>query len=211
MPGWYGVANVKWLSEVHLQENRFLGNFQARWYRTMRTVGGSGGETDPETQWVETEVTRLQSEVGDRPRAGETAGAHQVLGFVLNDGTPLRSVEVQGRRRRVAAGDARSREHAVFVEAVHLSMGRRHARRAHARVARHRRERRRAADGRGAGAGRRRSSRTTRSSRARCGSAEQGGWMGSSQSERQSADHGGRRHLRGSGGSCPMNCVPAAP
>ena len=34
MPGWYGVANVKWLSEIHLQEGRFLGNFQARWYRT---------------------------------------------------------------------------------------------------------------------------------------------------------------------------------
>jgi DMSO/TMAO reductase YedYZ molybdopterin-dependent catalytic subunit len=29
MPGWYGVANVKWLAEVHLQEARFLGNFQA--------------------------------------------------------------------------------------------------------------------------------------------------------------------------------------
>src|SRR5262245_28433041 len=26
MPGWYGVANVKWLSEIHLQEGRFLGN-----------------------------------------------------------------------------------------------------------------------------------------------------------------------------------------
>ncbi len=27
MPGWYGVANVKWLAEVHLQEDRFLGNY----------------------------------------------------------------------------------------------------------------------------------------------------------------------------------------
>src|SRR5438093_567641 len=26
MPGWYGVANVKWLAEVHLQEERYLGN-----------------------------------------------------------------------------------------------------------------------------------------------------------------------------------------
>ena len=26
MPGWYGVANVKWLSEIRLQEERFLGN-----------------------------------------------------------------------------------------------------------------------------------------------------------------------------------------
>ena len=35
MPGWYGVANVKWLSEIHLQEDRYLGNFQARWYRSV--------------------------------------------------------------------------------------------------------------------------------------------------------------------------------
>ncbi len=94
MPGWYGVANVKWLSEVHLQEARFLGNFQARWYRTMRTVGGSGGEADPETQWVETEVTRLQLK-SVIARVRRTTGAHQILGFVLNDGTPLKSVDVQ--------------------------------------------------------------------------------------------------------------------
>jgi DMSO/TMAO reductase YedYZ molybdopterin-dependent catalytic subunit len=94
MPGWYGVSNVKWLAEVHLQEDRFLGNFQARWYRTMRTVGGSGGETDPATQWVETEVTRLRLK-SVIARVRQTNGAHQVLGFVLNDGTPLRSVEVQ--------------------------------------------------------------------------------------------------------------------
>ena len=72
MPGWYGVANVKWLSEIHLQEGRFLGNYQARWYRTMRTVGGAGTETDPETQWVETEVTRLNLKSTDR--AGDEAG-----------------------------------------------------------------------------------------------------------------------------------------
>src|SRR5438552_3078311 len=30
VPGWYGVANVKWLSQIHLQEEQFLGKFQAR-------------------------------------------------------------------------------------------------------------------------------------------------------------------------------------
>jgi DMSO/TMAO reductase YedYZ molybdopterin-dependent catalytic subunit len=94
MPGWYGVANVKWLSEIHLQENRFLGNYQARWYRTVRAVGGSGELTDANTQFMETEVTRLNlKSVIARVRKG--AGAHTVLGFVLNDGTPLRSVEVK--------------------------------------------------------------------------------------------------------------------
>jgi DMSO/TMAO reductase YedYZ molybdopterin-dependent catalytic subunit len=94
MPGWYGVANVKWVNEIHLQEGRFLGNYQARWYRTVRAVGGSGELTDAETQFMETEVTKLNlKSVIARVRQG--AGAHTVLGFVLNDGTPLRSVEVK--------------------------------------------------------------------------------------------------------------------
>jgi DMSO/TMAO reductase YedYZ molybdopterin-dependent catalytic subunit len=94
MPGWYGVANVKWLSEIHLQENRFLGNFQARWYRTVRAIGGSGELTDAETQFVETEVTRmnLKSVIARVRKSGDR---HQILGFVLNDGTPIKSVEVR--------------------------------------------------------------------------------------------------------------------
>jgi len=94
MPGWYGVANVKWLSQVHLQEDRYLGNYQARWYRSVIGVGGTGEDTDPETQWVETEITRmhLKSAIA---RVRKTGSALQVLGFVLNDGTPLKSVEVK--------------------------------------------------------------------------------------------------------------------
>ncbi len=94
MPGWYGVANVKWLAEIHLQEDRFLGNFQARWYRSVVGEGGSGGDTDPQTQWVETEITRmhLKSVIA---KVTKTDGAYQILGYALNDGTPLASVEVQ--------------------------------------------------------------------------------------------------------------------
>jgi DMSO/TMAO reductase YedYZ molybdopterin-dependent catalytic subunit len=102
MPGWYGVANVKWLSEIRLQENRFLGNYQARWYRTVRAIGGTGELTDAETQFLETEVTKLNLK-SVIARVRKSAGAHQVLGFVLNDGTPLRSVEVkvdEGRWQR---------------------------------------------------------------------------------------------------------------
>jgi DMSO/TMAO reductase YedYZ molybdopterin-dependent catalytic subunit len=94
MPGWYGVANVKWLAQVHLQEDRYLGNYQARWYRSLRGVGGTGDASDPETQWVENEITRMHlKSVIARVRKG--GGTHQILGFVLNDGTPLKSVEVQ--------------------------------------------------------------------------------------------------------------------
>jgi DMSO/TMAO reductase YedYZ molybdopterin-dependent catalytic subunit len=94
MPGWYGVANVKWLAEVHLQEERYLGNYQARWYRTLRGVGGTGEVNDPQTQWVENEITRMQVK-SVIARVRKVGGGHQVLGFVLNDGTPLKSVEVQ--------------------------------------------------------------------------------------------------------------------
>jgi len=93
MPGWYGVANVKWLAEVHLQEERFLGNFQARWYRTLRGVGGTGEDADPATQWVENEVTRMHVK-SVLARVRKSAAGYQVFGFVLNDGTPLKSVEV---------------------------------------------------------------------------------------------------------------------
>ena len=94
MPGWYGVANVKWLSEVHLQEERFLGNYQARWYRSLVGVDGTGEDNDPATQWVENEITRihLKSAIARVRKKGDV---HEVLGFVLNDGTPLKSVEVQ--------------------------------------------------------------------------------------------------------------------
>jgi DMSO/TMAO reductase YedYZ molybdopterin-dependent catalytic subunit len=94
MPGWYGVANVKWLAEVHLQQDRYLGNYQARWYRSVVGIGGTGEDSDPGTQWVETEITRmhLKSVIA---RVRKKDGAHEILGFVLNDGTPLKSVEVQ--------------------------------------------------------------------------------------------------------------------
>jgi len=88
------VANVKWLSEIHLQENRFLGNFQARWYRTVRAVGGTGELNDPATQFVEAEVSKLNLK-SVIARVRKSADAVTIHGFVLNDGTPLRSVEVK--------------------------------------------------------------------------------------------------------------------
>jgi DMSO/TMAO reductase YedYZ molybdopterin-dependent catalytic subunit len=94
MPGWYGVANVKWISEIHLQEDRYLGNFQARWYRSVVGVGGTGEDANPDTQWIETEITRmhLKSAIA---RVKKVGNAHEIVGFVLNDGTPLKSVEVK--------------------------------------------------------------------------------------------------------------------
>ena len=93
-PGWYGVANVKWLSEIHLQEDRYVGNYQTRWYRSVVGVGGTGEDADLGTQWMENEITRihLKSAIA---RVRKMGAPHQILGFVLNDGTALKTVEVK--------------------------------------------------------------------------------------------------------------------
>jgi len=88
VPGWYGVANVKWLGQIHVQETRYMGRFMARDYVTLskREIGG-------EVRWEERSVTRIQLKSAI-VRVTRNGGSHNITGFVLNDGTPLRSVEV---------------------------------------------------------------------------------------------------------------------
>jgi len=89
VPGWYGVANVKYLSEIYAQEDQYLGKFQARWYRTLR-----GEMIDGEMKWKESAVTHMQLK-SFIARVSRDGARHNVFGVVLNDGTPLRSVEVR--------------------------------------------------------------------------------------------------------------------
>jgi DMSO/TMAO reductase YedYZ molybdopterin-dependent catalytic subunit len=89
VPGWYGVANVKYLSNIHLQEDQYLGKYQARWYRTLR-----GEMIDGEIRWKETAVTHMQLK-SFIARVTRSGNQHKVLGVILNDGTPIRSIEVK--------------------------------------------------------------------------------------------------------------------
>jgi DMSO/TMAO reductase YedYZ molybdopterin-dependent catalytic subunit len=89
MPGWYGVANVKWLSHIHLQDDQYLGKYQARWYRTLR-----GEMIDGEVRWKESAVTHMQLK-SFIARVSKDGSRHKVLGVILNDGTPIKSVEVK--------------------------------------------------------------------------------------------------------------------
>jgi DMSO/TMAO reductase YedYZ molybdopterin-dependent catalytic subunit len=87
-PGWYGVANVKWLTQIHVQDTRYMGRFMGRDYVTLKREMVGGNE-----RWVENSVAKmnLKSAIVRVTRAGDV---HTLRGFVLNDGTPLRSVEV---------------------------------------------------------------------------------------------------------------------
>ena len=89
VPGWYGVAQVKWLEQIHVQRDRFMGKFMAREYVTLRdeAVGDNFKAT-------ETSITRikLKSVISRVTRA---PAHHTIHGFALTDGTPLDRIEVQ--------------------------------------------------------------------------------------------------------------------
>lgn len=89
VPGWYGMANVKWLSHIHVQEEQYLGKYQARWYRTLKgeMIGG-------EMTWKETAITRMQLK-SFIARVSSDGQKHNVLGVVLHDGTAVKSVDVR--------------------------------------------------------------------------------------------------------------------
>ena len=89
VPGWYGVCNAKWLNHIQIQDSRFMGRFMARDYVTLMEEKDGN-----QTIWEETSVSRIQlkSMVARLTRNGSKLLA---TGFALNDGTPLRSLEIR--------------------------------------------------------------------------------------------------------------------
>lgn len=90
IPGWYGVANVKWITQIHVQDTRYMGRFMGRDYVTLKKVDVGGVK-----RWVENSVTtmNLKSSIVRVVESG--GGQYKIQGFALNDGTPLQSIEVK--------------------------------------------------------------------------------------------------------------------
>jgi DMSO/TMAO reductase YedYZ molybdopterin-dependent catalytic subunit len=86
-PGWYGIANVKWLTRVEVRDSRLMNRFMARDYVTLREVPREGG-----ADWVESSVGRslLKSAPAKVTRAG---GQHRIVGAAW--GAPVAQVEVR--------------------------------------------------------------------------------------------------------------------
>ena len=89
VPGWYGAPNVKWLSEIVAQQDPYMGKFQTHWYRTLK-----GEMINGEMKWVETGITHLQLK-SFVARVTKNGNAHKITTIVLNDGTPIKAVEVK--------------------------------------------------------------------------------------------------------------------
>lgn len=85
-PGWYGVANVKWLARIDVTDHRYAGNFMARDYVTIREE-----ERDGETVWTFATVGpgRLKSAPAKVTRQGDR---YEVMGAAW--GAPIAGVEV---------------------------------------------------------------------------------------------------------------------
>jgi DMSO/TMAO reductase YedYZ molybdopterin-dependent catalytic subunit len=86
-PGWYGIANVKWLSRIEVLDRRYMGNFMARDYVTIREE-----ERDGKTLWTFTSVgrARLKSAPAKVTRQGDD---YQIMGAAW--GAPISQVEVR--------------------------------------------------------------------------------------------------------------------
>jgi DMSO/TMAO reductase YedYZ molybdopterin-dependent catalytic subunit len=86
-PGWYGVANVKWLTRIEILDRRYMGHFMARDYVTIREE-----EVDGETSWTFTSVSRarLKSAPAKVMRLGDT---YSIMGAAW--GAPIAGVEVR--------------------------------------------------------------------------------------------------------------------
>jgi DMSO/TMAO reductase YedYZ molybdopterin-dependent catalytic subunit len=86
-PGWYGVANVKWLTRIEVRDARYQGRFMARDYVTIREEVRDG-----ETVWTFTSVThdRLKSAPAKVTRRGDR---YAIMGAAW--GAPIARVEVK--------------------------------------------------------------------------------------------------------------------
>lgn len=86
-PGWYGIANVKWLKRIEVRDRRFMSLLMGRDYVTIREE-----ERDGETVWAETSVGRALLKSAPARVAQDDAG-YRIDGVAW--GAPIDKVEVK--------------------------------------------------------------------------------------------------------------------
>ena len=86
-PGWYGIANAKWLKRIDVRDQRFENRFMGRDYVTLREEEHNG-----ETVWVETSVGRARLKSAPA-RVTRTGNDYRIVGAAW--GAPIDRVEVK--------------------------------------------------------------------------------------------------------------------
>lgn len=86
-PGWYGVANVKWLTRIEVRDKRFMGRFMARDYVTLREE-----QRDGQPVWTESSVGRARINSIPARVVRRNGGGYRIHGAAW--GADLARVEV---------------------------------------------------------------------------------------------------------------------
>ena len=86
-PGWYGIANVKWLKRIEVRDRRFMSLLMGRDYVTIREE-----DHDGETVWAETSVGRARLKSAPA-RVTESGAGYRIIGAAW--GAPIAKVEVR--------------------------------------------------------------------------------------------------------------------
>ncbi len=94
VPGWYGIANVKWLKRIEVRNRRYMGRFMGRDYVTLR-----GERQGNEIVFVESSVARMNlksiiARVTRRPAKNGLVPV-KTYGAAWSDGTEIAKVDVQ--------------------------------------------------------------------------------------------------------------------
>ncbi|HSF17844.1 MAG TPA: sulfite oxidase, partial [Vicinamibacteria bacterium] len=87
VPGWYGIANVKWLTRIDVSDTRHMGRFMAKDYVTLREVDRGGSK-----EWTMTSVgrSRIKSLAA---KVTKSAAGYRIHGAAW--GGPIERVEVR--------------------------------------------------------------------------------------------------------------------
>ena len=86
-PGWYGIANVKWLERIEVRDRRLESLLMGRDYVTLREEDHNG-----ETVWVETSVGRALLKSAPA-RVTQMGSDYRIIGAAW--GAPIDRVEVK--------------------------------------------------------------------------------------------------------------------
>jgi DMSO/TMAO reductase YedYZ molybdopterin-dependent catalytic subunit len=86
-PGWYGIANAKWLKRIEVRDRRFESLLMGRDYVTIREE-----DNDGETVWAETSVGRWLLKSAPA-RVTQLGSDYQIVGAAW--GAPIDRVEVK--------------------------------------------------------------------------------------------------------------------
>ena len=90
VPGWYGIAWVKWLSRIELRDRRLMNRFMGRDYVTLRGIPHGD-----QTEWKESSVGPMNGKSIVARVVKRADGSYLVSGAAWNDGTPLKAVELK--------------------------------------------------------------------------------------------------------------------